>query len=121
MTQDPHPSVRLAAARAIANASRKDPAQSAMAFAVFASILETSAEFDDRLAAATDLAMYADSRGAVALGKFVSEPSLTADQRAVAAAAHRMARVVTPGLVAALADASGQVRIEAARVLLTRK
>ena len=121
MTQDPHPTVRLAAARALANASRKDPVQSTAAFAVFASILETSAEFDDRLAAATDLAMYSDSRGAIALSKFATERSLTADQRTAAAAAHRMGRTVTPGLVAALADASGQVRIEAARVLLARK
>ncbi|MBP9085127.1 MAG: HEAT repeat domain-containing protein [Kofleriaceae bacterium] len=121
MTQDPHPAVRLAAARALANATRKDPAQTTVAFAVFASILEASAEFDDRLSAATDLAMYDDSRGAAALGKFVSERTLTADQRAAAAAAHRMGRVVTAGLVAALADASGQVRIEAARVLLARK
>ncbi len=121
MTQDPHPTVRLAAARALANASRKDPAQTTVAFAVFVSILEASAEFDDRLSAATDLAMYDDNRGAAALGKFVSERALTADQRATAAAAHRTGRVVTAGLVAALADASGQVRIEAARVLLARK
>ena len=121
MTQDPHPAVRLAAARALANASRKDQAQTTIALAVFVSILETSAEFDDRLAAASDLAMYDDGRGPVALGKFVSERSLTADQRTAAAAAHRMGRVVTAGLVAALADASGQVRIEAARVLLARR
>nr|MBA2541118.1 hypothetical protein [Deltaproteobacteria bacterium] len=48
----------------------------------------------------------------------VRDAKSTPDQRVAAASAHRSARRVTPGLVAALADANGVVRVEAATVIV---
>ncbi|HVK85482.1 MAG TPA: hypothetical protein VM513_15290, partial [Kofleriaceae bacterium] len=48
----------------------------------------------------------------------VRDTSAGEERRASAVVAHRSARRVTPGLVAALADPSGVVRVEAAAVLL---
>jgi hypothetical protein len=47
----------------------------------------------------------------------VRDGKLTAEQRAAAANAHRIAHHVTPGLVAALADSNALVRVEAAAAL----
>lgn len=121
LTNDPNPVVRLTAARQLAHAGGSAGGVKAdveLATTIFAAVLEGSADFDNRLSAAVDLAALHDSRGLQALSKFTTERALTADERTAAAAAHRMARVVTPGLVAALADASGQVRVEAASALL---
>ena len=106
--------VRLAAARVLAHAGDRPAAA-----AIFAAALTT----DHRLDAAVDLAAQDDARGTTALDAAVGDPEHGAPARAAAAAAHRTARVITPGLVAALADDSGAVRVEAAAALalLTRR
>ena len=48
----------------------------------------------------------------------LAQAKRTPEQRAAAAAAHHSAHAVTPGLVAALADSSGVVRVEAAAALV---
>jgi HEAT repeat protein len=104
--------VRLAAARALAHAGAK-----AEAIAAMTAVLDSKdATAERRLEAAVDLAQAADPRGPAALDQAV-RGAATADERARAASAHRLARKVTPGLVAALADPSGPVRIEAASAL----
>jgi HEAT repeat protein len=110
---DPELAVRLAAARVLAHAGDRPAAA-----AIFAAALAT----DHRIDAAVDLAMQDDPRGAQALDDAVRDPAHGAAHRAAAAAAHRAAHRITPGLVAALADDSGAVRIEAAGALalLTR-
>ncbi len=102
--------VRLAAARVLAHGGDKPGAA-----VVFAEGL-TSEDF--MLQAASDLAAQNDARGIAALDAAVRDPKRSVDARAAAAAAHRGARQVTPGLVAALADASGVVRVEAAATLV---
>jgi HEAT repeat protein len=109
LAADPEVAVRLAAARALAYAG-----EPAAAIELFAAALAT----DSALPAATDLARLGDARGIQALDAAVRDPARGADSRAAAAAAHRGARRVTPGLVAALADASGVVRVEAAAALV---
>ena len=102
--------VRLAAARVLAHGGDKPGAA-----AVFA---EALASADFVLQAASDLAAQGDTRGIAALDAAVRDTTRSSDARAAAAAAHRGARRVTPGLVAALADPSGVVRVEAAAVLV---
>ena len=102
--------VRLAAARVLAHGGDQPAAA-----AVFAEALGNP-EFE--LAAATDLAAQGDDRGIRALDADVRDPKRTPEQRAAAAAAHHGAHRVTPGLVAALADASAVVRVEAAAALV---
>ncbi len=82
--------------------------------AVFVEALATP---DFALQAAADLAAQGDKRGIDALGAAVHAAGTTAEQRAGAASAHRGARVVTAGLVAALADPSSIVRVEAAAAI----
>jgi hypothetical protein len=110
---DPELPVRLAAARVLAHAGDRPAAA-----AIFAAALAT----DRRIDAAVDLAMQDDPRGAQALDDAVRDPEHGVANRAAAAAAHRAAHRITPGLVAALADGSGAVRVEAAGALalLTR-
>ena len=114
LAADPELAVRLAAARVLAHAGDR-PA----AVAIFAAALTT----DHRIDAAVDLAMQDDPRGVQALDETVRDPAHGATTRAAAAAAHRTAHRITPGLVAALADDSGAVRVEAAAALalLTRR
>lgn len=102
--------VRLAAARVLSHAGDKPAAA-----AVFVEALGAP---DFALSAAGDLAEQGDARGLDALDAMVRDPKRSADQRAAAAAAHRSAHKVTPGLVAALADNSGVVRVEAAAALV---
>jgi HEAT repeat protein len=102
--------VRLAAARVLAHNGDK-----AAAAAVF---IEALANPDLVLQAATDLAEQGDPRGAEALDAAMRDATSGEERRASAAAAHRGARKITPGLVAALADQSGVVRVEAAAVLV---
>ena len=102
--------VRIAAARVLAHAGDKPAA--AVVFA------EGLASPDFALQAAGALAEQNDKRGIEALDAFVRDPKRTAEQRAAAASAHHAAHRVTPGLVAALADASGVVRVEAAAALV---
>jgi HEAT repeat protein len=113
LAADPELAVRLAAARVLAHAGDRTAAA-----AIFAAALAT----DHRIDAAADLAMQDDPRGAQALDDAVRDPAHGAANRAAAAAAHRAAHRITPGLVAALADGSGAVRVEAAGALalLTR-
>jgi len=101
--------VRLAAARVLVHSGGKDEAK-----AVFTAAL-TDADFG--VQAAADLTSQGDPAGISALSSYTMDAARTADQRANAASAHRSAHRVTPGLVAALADANGVVRIEAAAVL----
>lgn len=109
LLSDPEPKVRLAAARVLAHAGDR-----AAAIEVFAAALTS----DSALGAATDLANLGDQRGLAVLDAMVRDAKASPDQRAAAASAHRSARKVTPGLVAALADANGVVRVEAATALV---
>ena len=106
---DPELGVRLAAARTLAYAGER-----AAAIELFAAALSS----ESALSAASDLARLGDDRGIKALDAAVRDPAHGPDQRAAAAAAHLGARRVTPGLVAALADASSVVRVEAAAALV---
>ncbi|HEU0031109.1 MAG TPA: HEAT repeat domain-containing protein [Kofleriaceae bacterium] len=113
LVADPEVGVRLAAARVLAHGGDREAA-----LAVFTAALTG----DSALAAAIDLASLDDRRGAETLDKLVRDRGASADQRAAAASAHRAAHRVTPGLVAALADPSGLVRVEAAAaIVLTAK
>jgi HEAT repeat protein len=109
LIEDPEPGVRLAAARLLASTGDR-PA----AVAVFAAMLDG----DSKLSAATDLARFGDARGLKALDAAVRDLPGGPDQRAAAAAAHTTAHRITPGLVAALADPNGVVRVEAAAAIV---
>jgi len=98
--------VRLAAARALAHSGRQDDAKR-----VFEAVS------DQNVSAAADLADLGDARGLVALGTAVRDMKRGPDQRAQAASAHRLAHRVTAGLVGALADPNGVVRVEAASAI----
>jgi HEAT repeat protein len=106
LATDPELGVRLAAARVLAHAGDR-----AAAAAIFAAAL---GDADHGLEAAIDLAAQDDPRGTQALGERVRDPAHGPAARAAAAAGHRAARRITPGLVAALADDSAAVRVEAA-------
>jgi HEAT repeat protein len=101
--------VRLAAARVLAHGGDRGAA---------ITVLVAAMTGDTALSAATDLAELGDSRGIQALDAAVRDTKATPDHRAQAALAHRSARKVTPGLVAALADTNGVVRVEAATALV---
>lgn len=106
---DPELTVRLAAARVLAHAG--DPAA---ATAIFSAALSAP---DHAIQAAADLAALGNASGIAALASDVRDLGRTPEQRAEAATAHRTAHRVTPGLVAALADPNGLVRVEAAATL----
>ena len=118
LAADPELAVRLAAARVLAHTG--DPAA---ATAIFLAGLAPTARLDDRLQAAIDLAAQDDARGAQALDAAIRDPALAPAARATIAAAHRTARRITPGLVAALADRSATVRVAAAAAVavITRR
>jgi HEAT repeat protein len=109
MVADPELGVRLAAARVLVQTGDKDEAKR-----VFATALD-NAEYG--VQAAADLAALGDPAGMQALSRFVRDPNRTPEQRAAAASAHRGAHRVTGGLVAALADGNGLVRVDAAAAL----
>lgn len=117
---DPELAVRLAAARVLGHAGAKDEA-----IAVLAAVVEAGganaaggeAPSPARvIEAAVDLLHLGDARGEVALSNALLRGA-TADVRGRAASAHRLARKITPALLAALTDASGAVRLEAATTL----
>lgn len=109
LTTDKELKVRLAAARVLAHAGDREGA-----VAVYSAALTGN---DDVTQPAADLAELADPRGLELLSKLVRDPARTAEQRQEAAFAHRNAHRVTPGLVAALADPSALVRVEAAHTI----
>jgi HEAT repeat protein len=109
LASDPAIAVRLAAARVLAHGGDR-----AAAIAIFVAVL---GDPEHRLAAAIDLAEQNDARGVQTLDQSVRDPAHGPAARAAAAAGHRSARRVTPGLVAALADDSPVVRVEAAGAL----
>ncbi|MGE0547818.1 MAG: HEAT repeat domain-containing protein [Kofleriaceae bacterium] len=110
LVADPDGRVRLAAGRVLAHAGQRDAA-----IAVFVAAL---ADPELAIDAASELAELADSRGLTALDAGVRDLARGSAQRTAAVAAHRSARVITPGLVAAIADPSSTVRVEAAAVLV---
>jgi HEAT repeat protein len=59
----------------------------------------------------------AAERGTQALSKWVQDRARSPEQRAQVADAHRVAKRITPGLVAALADGNGIVRVSAAATI----
>jgi len=113
LVTDAEPAVQVAAARVLAHAG-----ESQAAAAVFGAVLGNPALRGLRVDAALDLAALGDPRGVQALDDAVRDAAHGSAARAAAAAAHR----ITPGLVAALADDSAAVRVEAATALamLTR-
>ena len=106
---DPDLAVRLAAARVLAY-QKAHPAE---AVAVFAAALDGA----ERLSAAADLARLSDPRGVATLSAALLSAKRPID-RVRAATMHGSAHRITPGLVAALADPSGQVRVVAAFYLI---
>ncbi|HEU4735212.1 MAG TPA: HEAT repeat domain-containing protein [Kofleriaceae bacterium] len=115
LAADREPAVRLAAARVLAHAG--DPRAAAELF------VAALRDPDHALAAATDLAQADDPRGVQALDAAVGDREHGPAARAAAAAAHQTAHRITPGLVGALADDSGVVRVASAAALamLTRR
>jgi HEAT repeat protein len=109
LAADPDPRVRVAAARVIANAGDK-----AAAIAILVEALSGEAA----LTAATDLADLGDPRGIAALTAAIRDQKRTPTERSRAVFAHRSAHQVTPGLVSALADTDGVVRVEAAAAIV---
>jgi hypothetical protein len=101
--------VRLAAARALVRLGEQGAAK-----AVFAAAI---ADPEHGVQAAADLAGLDEADGLKALSSYVRDQKRTPAQRAAAATAHRSAHRVTGGLVAALADSDGLVRVEAAATL----
>jgi HEAT repeat protein len=106
---DPEMAVRLAAARVLVHAGDKTDAMPVLEAGLAAHDLEATA----------DLGALGDARALHALAELASDPKRTPDQRAAAVTAHGTAHHVTPALVAALADPSGIVRVEAAATLGT--
>ena len=109
LVSDPEVGVRLAAARVLVYSGDREAARR-----VFAAEL-AHPEFG--VQAAADLAAMDDEAGVRALSTFVHDKQYSSEQRARAAMAHHSAHRVTPGLVAALADRDGLVRVQAAAVL----
>ena len=110
LTADPEPGVRLAAARALLHAG-----DAATAVPILVEALATA---DFAVSAASDLAAEGNARGLEVLDAIARDPAAAPAQRTAAVIAHRGARRFTPGLVAALADASGLVRAEAAAAIV---
>jgi HEAT repeat protein len=131
---DPEPAVRLAAARALAHSGARPEAIALLAAAIEPGEAATPSSVPGGTAtsdggapstkgasaraveAAVDLIHLGDLRGEAALSR-VLRNSGSAELRQRAAAAHRLARKITPALLAALADPSGAVRVEAAAAL----
>ncbi|HEY5946210.1 MAG TPA: HEAT repeat domain-containing protein [Kofleriaceae bacterium] len=109
LASDPEVGVRLAAARVLAQTGDKEGAKRVLSAAI--------SDADFGVQAAADLADLGDAAGMQALSSYVRDPKRTPAQRAAAASAHRSAHHVTGGLVAALADGDGFVRVEAAAAI----
>ena len=111
LAADAEVGVRLAAARALVSLGDKEGARRVLSAAL------TDAEYG--VQAAADLAGIGDAAGMQVLSSAVRDQKRTPAQRVAAASLHRSARRVTGGLVAALADSDGLVRVEAAAALGT--
>jgi HEAT repeat protein len=107
---DPSIEVRLAAARLLLAHGGRD-----RAFPVLVAAL-TAPTPEPRLEAAIDLARFEDERGVETIAALAGNAD--ARVRSAAVRAHGTIRRITPALVAALADASPALRIEAASTLL---
>jgi HEAT repeat protein len=105
LLNDPDARVRLAAARVLAGAGEREAAAAAFA------------SMPDDAAAAAELAALGDPRGVERLTALVRDLARSPEQRVVAIEAHRQAHLVSPGLVAALADPNAVVRVTAAATL----
>lgn len=112
--RDPEPAVRLAAARVLAHTGAKPEALVLLSAAVVSG--EPASITARTIEAAVDLMHLGDPRGEAALSNAL-RVAPSADLRGRAAAAHRLARTITPALLAALADPSGAVRVAAATTL----
>ncbi|MEZ4368426.1 MAG: hypothetical protein R2939_19425 [Kofleriaceae bacterium] len=113
---DPAPSVRRAAARVAAYGGTA--AERADAVAVFAALMGDD-DADLALTAAAELVALGDPRGADALSARLVRQTDASSPRLRAAGLHlTVARIVTPGLVAALADPDARVRVAAAHALI---
>jgi HEAT repeat protein len=104
--------VRLAAGRVLAAAWEREAAT-----AIFVAAIATPTDDNADLGAAGDLARLHDERGTDALEAALRDTASAPERRIAAASAHLGARVVTPALVAALADPNGLVRVHAAATL----
>ena len=109
LAADPEPRVRVAAARVIAQSGDK-----AAAIVILVEALTGEAA----LTAAADLADLGDQRGMAALTAAIRDQKRTPNERSQAVLAHRSAHRITPGLVSALADTDGVVRVEAAAAII---
>jgi HEAT repeat protein len=109
LAADPELGVRVAGARALVQAGDPDAAKP-----IFTAAL-TDASYG--IQAAADLGALGDAAGLALLSTAVRDPQRSPEQRESVASAHRTAHHVTAGLVAALADPNGLVRVEAAAVL----
>ncbi len=117
--------VRLATARALASlgmASRarqalraelehRDPVLRARAAAELVRLQQQAREDE---ASSSDA--WSDAKPREVLSRLAQAPAI--DARRAAIAGHRRAAVITPGLIAALADSAAELRIEAAEVVL---
>lgn len=113
LAHDDDPHVRLAAGRALAHlGDRVD------AVATWTGLLTGPADQREvTIEAAEELAALGVATGTAALAATVRDLKATPEERAAAAASHRDAHVMTPELVAALADPSGVVRVAVATAL----
>ncbi|HEY4177321.1 MAG TPA: HEAT repeat domain-containing protein [Kofleriaceae bacterium] len=109
--QDADARVRLSAARAMMHVD-----MTSAAVDIFGAALATP---DTAIGAAEGLVEANDARGAKALDAVLATANTTALDRISAVQALRGTRHITPGLVAALADGNGIVRMEAAAALVT--
>jgi HEAT repeat protein len=107
---DPRAEVRLAAARLLLHLGNDHRARAELTAAL------SSSDPLVRIDAAVDLVRLGDVRGTDVMDRLAR--SASADVRRAAVQAHTSARRVTPGLVAALADADPTLRISAAELIL---
>jgi HEAT repeat protein len=105
---DPDVTVRVAAARLVGYLGAATDAIPVLAAAL---------DGPERLSAAADLVLLGDERGVTILSSALLDAKRP-DTRLRAVSLHASARRITPGLVAALADANGQVRGVAAYHLI---
>ncbi|HEY4059359.1 MAG TPA: HEAT repeat domain-containing protein [Kofleriaceae bacterium] len=110
LAQDDDMRVRLASARAMMHAEMSNAS-----IDIFGAALVTP---ETAIAGAEGLVEANDPRGAKALDDVLASTTNPSIDRVAAVQALRSARKITPGLVAALADANGIVRMEAASALV---